>query len=150
VFENRMLRRIFGQRRDDVMGGWKKLHDEELRDLYSSPSIIRMVISRRMRWTGHLARMGEKRNTYRLLVGKPEGIRSLGRPSCMCLDNIKMDLEDIEWSGVDWIGLAQERDKCRALVNVVKNLQVPKIGEKLCSGSTTGGLSSSARLHRVS
>jgi hypothetical protein len=78
VFENKVLRRIFGPKRDEVTGGWRKLHDEELRDLYSSPSIIRMMKSRRrMRWAGHVARMGEKRNTYRLLVGKPEGQRLL-------------------------------------------------------------------------
>jgi hypothetical protein len=80
VFENRVLRRIFGPKRDAVTEEWRKLHNEELRDLYSSPSIIRIVKSRRMRWTGHVARMGEKRNTYRLLVGKPEGKRPLGRP----------------------------------------------------------------------
>jgi hypothetical protein len=79
VFENRMLRRIFGRKRDGVMGGWKKLHNEELHDLYSSPGIIRIIKSRRMRWVGHVARMGEKRNVYRLLVGKPGGKRPLGR-----------------------------------------------------------------------
>jgi hypothetical protein len=79
VFENRVLRRIFGPKRDEVTGEWKKLHNEELRDLYSSPSIIRIIKSRRMRWVGHVAREGEKRNSYRLLVGKPEGKRPLGR-----------------------------------------------------------------------
>jgi hypothetical protein len=73
VFENRMLRRIFGPKRDEVTGEWRKLHNEELRDLYSSPSIIRIIKSKRMRWAGHVARMGKKRNAYRLLVGKPEG-----------------------------------------------------------------------------
>jgi hypothetical protein len=80
MFENRSLRRIFGLKRDDVTGEWRKLHSEELRDLYSSPCIMRMTKSRRMRWVGHVARMGEKRNAYRLLVGKPEGKRPLGRP----------------------------------------------------------------------
>jgi hypothetical protein len=80
MFENRVLRRIFGQKRDEVMGGWRKLHNEELHDLYSSPSIIRIIKSRRMRWTGHVAPMQEKRNVYRLLVGNPEGKRPLGRP----------------------------------------------------------------------
>jgi hypothetical protein len=80
VFENRVLRRIIERKRDGVMGGWRKLHNEELCDLYSSPNTIRMVKSRRMRWTGHVARMWEKRNAYRLLVGKPEGKRPLGRP----------------------------------------------------------------------
>jgi hypothetical protein len=80
VFENRVLRKIFGPKRDEVKGEWRKLHNEELRDLYSSPSVIRMITSRRMRWTEHVARMGEKRNAYRLLVAKPEGRRPLRRP----------------------------------------------------------------------
>jgi hypothetical protein len=88
------------------MGGWRKLHNEELRDLYSSPSIIRMIKSRGMRWEDHVARMGEKRKAYRLLVGKPEGKRPLGRPRPMWVDNIRMDLGEIGWDGVDWIGLA--------------------------------------------
>jgi hypothetical protein len=80
VFENRVLRRIFGPKRGEETGGWRKLYNEELYNLYSSPSIIRMIKSRRMRWAGHVARMGEKRNAYRILVGKPEGKRLLGRP----------------------------------------------------------------------
>jgi hypothetical protein len=80
VFENRVLRRIFGPKRDEVTGEWKKLHNKELHDLYSSPSINRIIKSRRMRWAGHVAHMGEERNAYRLLVGKPEGKRPLGRP----------------------------------------------------------------------
>jgi hypothetical protein len=82
VFENRVLRRIFGPKRDEVTGEWRKLHNKELHDLYSSPSVIRIIKWRRMRWAGHVARMGEKRNAYRLLVGKPEGKRPLGRPRC--------------------------------------------------------------------
>jgi hypothetical protein len=115
VFENRVLRRVFGPKRDKVMGEWRKLHNVELHDLYSSPSIIRIIKLRRMRWAGHVARRGEKRNTYRLLVGKPEGMRPLERPRCRWMDNIKMDLGEIGWSGADWIGLAQDRDKQRAL-----------------------------------
>jgi hypothetical protein len=115
VFENKVLRRIFGPKRDEVTGGWRKLHNEELRNLYSSPSIIRIIKSRRMRWMGHVARMGEKRHAYRLLVGKPEGKRPLGRPRRRWVDNIKMDLLEIGWGGVDWIGLAQDRDEWRAL-----------------------------------
>jgi hypothetical protein len=88
---------------------WRKLHNEELRVLYSSPIIIRIIKSRRMRW--NVARMGEKRNAYRLLVGKSEGKRPLGRPRRRWVDNIKMDLLEIGWGGVDWIGLAQDRDK---------------------------------------
>jgi hypothetical protein len=88
----RVLRRIFGPKRDGVAGGWRKLHNEELHDLYSSPSIIRIIKSRRMRWAGNVARMGEKRNVYRLLVGKPEGKNPLGRPRRRWMDNIKMNL----------------------------------------------------------
>jgi transcription termination factor 2 len=124
VFENRVLRRIFGPKRDGVMGGWRKLHNEELHNLYSSPSIIRIIKSRRMRWAGHVARM-EKRNVYRLLVGKPEGKRPLGRPRRRWRDNIKLDLLAIGLGGVDWIGLAQDRYRWRALVNSVMNLRVP-------------------------
>jgi hypothetical protein len=125
VFENRVLRRIFGPKRDEVKGEWRKLHNEELCDLYSSPSIIRIIKSRRMRWAGHVARMGKKRNAYRLLVGKPEGKRPLGRPRCRWVDNIKMDLGEVGWGYVDWIGLAQDRDRWRALVNSEMNLWVP-------------------------
>jgi hypothetical protein len=125
VFENRVLRRIFGPNRHEVTGGWRKLQNEELHRLYSSPSIIRMIKSRRMRRAGHVARMGEKRNAYRILVGKPEGKRPLGRPRCRWVDHIKMDLREIGWDGVDWIDLAQVRDQWRALVNTVMNLRVP-------------------------
>jgi hypothetical protein len=103
----------------------KKLHNEELRDLYSSPSIIRKMKSRRMRWAGHVARMGEKRNAYRLLVGNPEGKRPLRRLRCRWVDNIKMDLGAIRWGDVVWIGLAADRYKWRALVNSVVNFRVP-------------------------
>jgi hypothetical protein len=96
-----VLRRIFGPKRDEVTGEWRKLHNEELRDLYSSPSIIRIVKSRRMRWAGHVARMGEKRNAYRLLVEKPEGKRPLGRPRRRWVYNIRME----RWDGVKWTGL---------------------------------------------
>jgi hypothetical protein len=125
VFENRVLRRIFGPKRDEVTGGWRKLHTEELHNLYSSPSIIRMIMSRRMIWAGHVARMGEKRNAYRILVGNLEGNRPLGRPRRRWVDNIKMDLREIGWDGMDWIHLAQVRDQWRALVNAVMNCRVP-------------------------
>jgi hypothetical protein len=101
-----------------------KLHNEELHNLYSSPNIIRMIKSRRMRWAGHVARMGTTRNAYRKLVGKSEGKRPLGRPRHRWVDNIKMDLREIGWNGVDWIELAQDRDQWRALVNTVINLRV--------------------------
>jgi hypothetical protein len=90
VFENRMLRRIFGLKRDEVIGGWRKLHNEELHNFYGSPSII-IIKSRRMRWAGHVARMGETRSAYRILVGKPQGKRPLGRPRRRWEDNIKME-----------------------------------------------------------
>jgi hypothetical protein len=125
LFSNKVLRRIFGPKRDEATGGWRKLHNEELRDLYSSPSIIRIIKSRRTRWAGHVARMGENRNAYRLLVGKAERKGPLGRPTCRWADNIKIGLLEIDWGVVDWIGLAQDRDKWRALVNEVMNLWVP-------------------------
>jgi hypothetical protein len=104
-----VLRRIFGPKKGGVTEGWRKLHNEELHNLYSSPSIIRIIKSRRLRWAGHMARMGEKRNVYRLLVGKPEGKRPLGRPRRRWIDNIKKDLLEIGLDVVDWIGLAQDR-----------------------------------------
>jgi hypothetical protein len=125
VFENKVLRRIFGPKRDEVTGEWRKLRNEELHDLYSSPSIIRIMKSRRMRWAGHVAPMGEKRNAYTLLVGKPQERRPLGRPRRRWVDNISMDLVEVGWGDVDWIGPAQNRDKWRALVNSVLNLRVP-------------------------
>jgi hypothetical protein len=124
VFENRVLR-IFGPKRDGVTGWWRKLYNEKLHNLYSTPSIIITIKSRRMRWAGHVARMGEKRNVYRLLGEKPDGKRPLGRPRRRWIDNIKMDLSEIGVSVVDWIGLAQDRYSWRALVNSVMNLRVP-------------------------
>jgi hypothetical protein len=123
VFENRVLRRIFGPKKDGVMGGWRKLHNEDLHNLYSLASIIRILKTRRMRWVGHVARMGEKRNVYRLLVGKPEVKRPLGRPRCRWIDNIKMDLLQTGLSVV--VGLAQDKYRWRALVKSVMNLRVP-------------------------
>jgi hypothetical protein len=111
VFENRVLRGIFGLKRNEVTEEWRKLHNEELRDLYSSPSIIRIIKSWMMRWAGHVARRGEKRNAYRLLVGKPEGKKQLGRPRRRWVDNIWVDLGEMGWGDVDWIGLAQDRNR---------------------------------------
>jgi hypothetical protein len=125
VFENRVLRRIFEPKRDEVTGEVRKLHNEELRDLYSSPSIIRMIKSRRMRWEGHVARIGETNNAYILLVGNPDGKRPLGKPRRRWVDNIRMDLGEVGWSDVDWIGLAKDRNRSRALVNSVLKLLVP-------------------------
>jgi hypothetical protein len=125
VFENRVLRRIFGRKRDEMTGEWRKLHNEELHDLYSSPSIIRIMKARKMRWTGHVARMGEKRIACRLLVGKPEGKGPLEGPRRRWVDKIRMDLVEVGWGGVDWIDLAQDRGRWTALVNSVLNLRVP-------------------------
>jgi hypothetical protein len=120
-----VLRRIFVRREMKLTGDWRKLHNDELHNLYSSPNIIRMIKSRRMRGAGYVARMGEKRNPYRILVGKPEGKRPLGRPRRRWVDNIKIDLRDIGWDGMDWIDLTQDRDQRRSLVNTVMNLRVP-------------------------
>ena len=122
-----MLRRVFGPKRDEVTGNGEKLHNEELSDLYSLPNIVRMVKSRRMRWAGHLERMGEGRGVYRVLVRKPEGKRPLGRPRRRWEDNIKMDLQEVGGDCGDWMELAEDRDRWRALVNTVMNLRVPKM-----------------------
>ena len=110
--------------RDEVTGEWRKLHNEELRDHYSLPNIVRVVKSRRTRWAGHVARMWEGRGVHRVLVGKPEGNRPLGRPRHRWEDNIKMYLWEVGGGG-DWVELAQDRDRWRALVNTVMNLRVP-------------------------
>ena len=106
VFENRVLRRVFGSKREEVTGEWRKLHYKELSDLYSLPNVLRVEKSRRMRWAGHVARMGEGRGMYRFLVGKPEGKTPLVRPRRKWDDNIKMDLQKVECEGMDWIELA--------------------------------------------
>jgi hypothetical protein len=125
VFEYRVLRRIFGPKRDEVTGEWRRLHNEDLKDLYSSPTIIRVIKSRRMRWAGHVARMGEGRGAYRILVGRPEGRRPLGRARRRWEDNIKMDLQEVGWGGMDWIDMAQDRDRWRAVVSAVMNRRGP-------------------------
>ena len=120
-----VLRRIFTPRRDEVTGEWRRLHNEELNDLYSSPNIVRVIKSRRMRWAGHVARMGEERMVYRVLVGKPEGKRPLGRPRRRSVDNIRMDPQEVGCRYMNWIGLAQDRDRWRRLVSAVMNFRVP-------------------------
>jgi hypothetical protein len=114
VFENKVLRRIFGPKRDEGTGEWRRLHNKELYALYFSPNIIQMIKSRRLRWAGHVARMGDRRGAYRAFVGKPEGRRQIGRPRRRWEDQSQMDLRQIEWGGgMDWINLAQDRDSAR-------------------------------------
>jgi len=127
------LRRTFGPKRDEVTGEWRKLHNKELYDLYSSPNIGRVIKSRRMRWAGHVARVGKGRGVYRVLVGTPEGKRSLGRLRCGWEDNIKNKLQEVGWGRgmgswdgvVDWIELVQDMDRRRAIVTEVMNLRFP-------------------------
>jgi hypothetical protein len=124
MLENRVLRRIFRSKRNEVTGEWRKLHSEELHILYSSLNIIRQIKSRRKRWVGHVGRMGEERNVYRVLVGKPEGKRPLGRPRRRWEDRIRIYLRETGWWSVDWIQLAQDRDRWRTFVNTAMNLRV--------------------------
>jgi len=125
VFENRALRRVFGPKRDELTGEWRKLHNEELSDQYFLPNIVRVVKSRRMRWAGHVARMGEERGVHRVLVRKPEERRPLGRPRCRWEGNINTDLQEVGGGFGDWIDLAQDRERRRTLVSTVMNFRVP-------------------------
>ena len=120
-----MVLSCVGPRRDEITGEWRRLHNEELNDLYCSPNIVRVIKSRRMRWAWYVARMGEERGVYRVLVGKPEGRRPLGRPRRRWVDNIRVDLQEVGCGYMDWIGLAQDRDSWRTLVSAVMNLRVP-------------------------
>jgi hypothetical protein len=106
VFEKRVLRKIFGPKKEEGTGEWRRLHNEQLYDLYSSPNIIRMIESRKLRQAGHVARMRDRRGAYRVLVGRPEGTRPLGRHGRIWKDDIKMDLQEVGWGGMDWIDLA--------------------------------------------
>ena len=124
VFVNRVMR-IFGTKRDEVTGEWRKLRNEELNNLYSSPNIVRVIKSRRMIWAEHVARMWESRVVYRVLVGKHERRKPLGRPRRRWEDNIRMDLREVGCGCLDWMELAQYRDRWRALVSAVMNLRVP-------------------------
>jgi hypothetical protein len=124
VFENRVLRRVFGPQRDELMAEWRMLHSGELHNLYSFPNIIRQIKSRRMRWAGHMVCMGEGRKAYKVFVGKSEGKRALRRSRHRWKNGIKIALREIGWGGrdVEWIHPAQDRDCWWALVNTVMNL----------------------------
>ena len=125
MFENRALRGIYGLKRDEVTGEWIKLRNEELNHMYCSPNIGRMIKSIRMRWAGHAARMEERRGVYRVLVGRPEGNRPLGRPRHRWEDNIRIELQEVGCGFMDWIELAQDRGRWRKLVNAVMKFLVP-------------------------
>jgi hypothetical protein len=124
VFENRVLRRIFGPKSEED-GSWRKLQNDKLHNLYSSPNIVRVIKSRRMRWVGHVSRMGEERGVCGVLVGMPIGKRRLGRPRLRWEDNIKLDLREIEIDAANWIQLAQDRVQWRAFVSTVTKPWVP-------------------------
>jgi hypothetical protein len=125
VFENRVLRRIFGLERDEVTREWRKLHNEKLNELYCSQYIIRATKSRRIRWEGHVARMGERRGVFKVLVGKLKGKRPVGRPRRRWKDNTKVDLQEVGCGRMDWIELDHDRDCWRELVNAVMNPRFP-------------------------
>ena len=137
-------------RRNEVTGEWRRLHNEKLNDLYSSPNIVGVIKSRRMRSTGHVARMGEERGVYRVLVGKPEGRRPVGRPRRRWVDNIRMDLQEVGCGYMDWIGLAQDRDRWRTLVSGVMNLRVPWNAGNFLTSCKTVSFSRRTLHHAVS
>jgi hypothetical protein len=123
VFDNIVLRRILGTKRGEITGELRKLHNEELNELYSLLNIFR-VIKSRMRWVGHVARMGERKGVYRVVVGKPEGNRPLGRTRRRWEDIIKMNLQEVGCGNMDWIDLAQNRERWWTFVNEVMNILV--------------------------
>jgi hypothetical protein len=149
VFENRVLRRIFAPKRE-VDRSCKKLYNHELHGLYSSPNVVRVIKSRRMRWAGHVARIGEGRGVYRVLGGRPEGKRPLGRPRYRWEDNIKMDLREIVIDGVNWIRLAQDKVQWQIFVNTVMNLRVSQRKHDFLTSLVTVRFSNYVLHHGVS
>jgi hypothetical protein len=150
VFDNRVLKRIFGRKRE-VDLSWRKLHNDELHSLYSSPNIVRVIKSRRLRWAGHVARMGEGRGVYRVLVGRPEGKRPLGRHRRRWEDNIELDLREIGIDGANWIWLAQVRIQWRAFVStVIEPSSFIKKARYLLTSRVTINFSNNVLYHGVS
>jgi hypothetical protein len=150
VFENMVLRRIFGPMRDEVTGEWRRLHNKELYALYSSPNIIRVIKSRRLKWAEHVACMGEKRCSYCVSVRKPDGRRPLGKARHRWEDNIRTDLRDAGWKDMDRVDLAQHSDRWRAFVNTVMNLRVTQNAGNFLSSLGRFSFSGKALLHGVS
>ena len=122
---NRVLRILFGPNRDEITGALRKLHNEELNDLYCSPNIFRVIKSMRMRWAGQVARMSQRKGAQRVIAGQPAGKRLFGRPRYRWADNIKMNIQEVGCGCMDWIELAQDRDRWRAPMNAVMNRRVP-------------------------
>jgi hypothetical protein len=150
VFENRVFRKIFERKREELTGEWRRLHNEELHYLYPSPNIVRAIQSRRIILAGHIARKGDRRGAYRVLVGRPEGRRPLGRPRPRWGEGIKVDLKEVGWVGMDWIDMAQDRNRWRVLVNTVMNLRVPQNAENFLTSWGTVSFSRRTPLHGVS
>jgi hypothetical protein len=146
---NSVLGRIFGSKRIEVTGDWRNLHNEKLHNLYSSLSIVSMIMSRGMKCAGHVARM-VKRSAYRIFVEMSEGKRPLGRTRRRWVNSIKMDLREIGLGGMDWIDLVQDKDPGRVLVNTVMNFRVPQNVGKFLSSCTTSGFSKRVQLHEIS
>jgi hypothetical protein len=145
-----VLRGVFGAKWDEVTVECRKLHNEELNDLYCSPTKVWVIKLRRMRWAGHVAWMGEGRGVYRVWVVKPEGKRPLGRPRCRWKDNTKMGLQELGCRIMDWVELAQDRDSWQALVNAVMIFRVPKNVENFLTSCKPVNFSRRAVLHGVS
>jgi hypothetical protein len=149
VFEDRMLRRIFGPKRDEVTGDWRKLHSEELNDLCSSTNIVRIIKLRRIGWAGYVARIRDRRGVYSVLVGEPQGRRPLRRPRRRWKDNIMMDLQEVGFWYVDWMELSQDRNRWRALVSTVMNFLVPENAGNFLTSCKPVNFSRRTLIHEV-